>query len=173
MHPENFIHPWWYGTSAFLVKNGEYIKIGDSIPNFNDIVYEKENKTMEKVTRNDRINGKTIKHSVKDGMQVVLRNGDICIVDTLSDGEMYLINKKRPIRLSCYDDTMNGPHYTGEPIHDVMKIYSRPNLFVGCLDDLLVEGYGRKLIWERDEATPMTQEQIEAALGYKVKIKEV
>lgn len=117
------------------------------------------------------------KNELKTGMVVTLRNGDklrvfrdyasdwtqdenesVCMVSTVCANDWW--------KLSAYTDDMK---YEDDETCDIMEVY-RPYHPYDFLRDFDESRYN--LIWKREDPKEMTMAEIEAALGYKIKIVE-
>lgn len=109
------------------------------------------------------------KSDLKTGMIVETRNGEKYLVMLNPDcKDMELINFKGGyMSLHYYNNELI---FTEQSTHgfDIVKVYSVGWTIRDLLSDK--ECMEFKLIWKREERKEMTIEEIEAELGYKIKI---
>jgi hypothetical protein len=105
------------------------------------------------------------KSDLKTGMFAELRNGKFYLVLEMPEGPVLAnVNK------ITYTDTIHDDLTGWESDMDIIAVYER---YGHTINDLLkVNLTNRKLIWRREEPKEMTVEEIQEALGYKVKIIE-
>lgn len=107
------------------------------------------------------------KNDLKTGMVVDLRGEKNCVLlyrqsRDVCSFTIYNSNNDEFIGLSSignYSDDLTHNYNTD---YDIMRIYCVFGIGINL----------REVIWERDEAKEMTLEQINKALGYKVKVVE-
>lgn len=109
-------------------------------------------------------------NDLRTGMKVTLRNGQECIVllnfsHGYDDATDILLNVENLYwdPLTSYTEDLKHQTFKNE---DIVKI-EQPNHAYAIFKSV---GYGFTTIWERKERKNMTIEEIEAELGYPIKI---
>lgn len=114
------------------------------------------------------------KSELRTGMIVTLRNGDRCMIfrgiQTNYTNEDVLVHPDENgwMRLGSYNEDMTQKENQNDSF-DIMEVWEAdyPLHFTSSNKE---DHYF--LIWEREETKEMTMAEIEAALGYKIKIVE-
>lgn len=113
------------------------------------------------------------KSDLRTGMRVTLRNGKKRIVllqfkheydketDVIVDTQISSWNP-----LSSYDEDLKHRNYYD---NDIVKIEVPEHVYVVFGTDSY---HNYKMIWERNDTKEMTVEEIQQALGYKIKVVE-
>lgn len=105
---------------------------------------------------------KMTKKDLKNGMVVEVRNGERCLVIEKSG----VINFMNLDGTSYFDETGIGDDMKAPDVFehcDIMKVFAGGTTLNNCRKTT-------DLIWERKEPKEMTVAEIEAALGYPVKV---
>jgi hypothetical protein len=107
------------------------------------------------------------KDMLEVGMLVKLKNGNRAVVMQYGGGLYLMINNNECAYLDEYNDdlTYDDDEWRSE---DIMEVYSLSN-DITSLDFLFITDY-RNLLWKREKVKEMTLDEIEKALGHKVKI---
>lgn len=144
-----------YEFGHIFYTNGNYYDNVYTIEEFIKI-YEEENK-ME-----------FTKDMLEVGMLVKLKNGNRAVVMQYGGGLFLMINNNECAYLDEYNDDLTYDDDDEWRSEDIMEVYSLSN-DITSLDFLFITDY-RNLLWKREKAVEMTLDEIEKALGHKVKI---
>lgn len=108
------------------------------------------------------------KSDLKTGMVVETRNGEkyLVMLEPDCEGRELIRFNVGYMSLNDYNDELMLKKLNEK--FDIVKVYSVESSICWLLGDK--ESMKFKLIWERSEPKEMTIEEIEAELGYKIKI---
>lgn len=147
----------------YYVRFMKLVLVGDTYHVTPDGCIVMSEKRLEKVeekkaimTLNDLRSGMVVETRDCERYLVLVNGNDIHMMG--SNGVYYMGNWE--VRQLYHDDLTRKHNNTDQ---DIMKVYGRVTTFKAVNET-------KNLLWEREESTEMTVEEIEELLGYKIKV---